>query len=306
MIDLWRGNANAWECDELGHMNVRFYLAKAHQAVQALAEAAGLYGAFRAGTSATLIPREVHIRFLAESRPGAPLYIRGGFAGADAASALAVLVMTHAVSGKTAATFRIRLDHAEPVSGRPFAWPARFADHLKALTVDSPAEAAPRGLTEDDPETEISLARAEALGLTEIGRGRFSVQDCDVFGRMNPELLLGKVSDSVIHFQSAFPEEFGGHSGAGPEVAGALVECRQIVRRWPRAGDGFVIRSGLNGADEKVRKLVHWVLDPETGAPWWSTQGVALMMDLNARRLAPTAPETLALLRKAVVPGLRA
>ena len=26
---VWRGGVNTWECDEMGHMNVRFYLAKA-------------------------------------------------------------------------------------------------------------------------------------------------------------------------------------------------------------------------------------------------------------------------------------
>ena len=35
---LWRGNANTWECDELGHLNVRFYMAKAQEALAGLAD----------------------------------------------------------------------------------------------------------------------------------------------------------------------------------------------------------------------------------------------------------------------------
>ena len=42
MRELWRGNANAWECDEMGHLNVKSYLAKAMQAVARLIEDAGL------------------------------------------------------------------------------------------------------------------------------------------------------------------------------------------------------------------------------------------------------------------------
>ena len=28
MIELYRGSINTWECDEMGHMNVRFYVAR--------------------------------------------------------------------------------------------------------------------------------------------------------------------------------------------------------------------------------------------------------------------------------------
>ena len=63
MIPLWRGNANAWECDELGHLNVRFYLAKAWEAVEALSEALNMRAAFQPGATATLIAREIDIRF---------------------------------------------------------------------------------------------------------------------------------------------------------------------------------------------------------------------------------------------------
>ena len=28
MIEVYRGSINTWECDEMGHMNVRFYVAK--------------------------------------------------------------------------------------------------------------------------------------------------------------------------------------------------------------------------------------------------------------------------------------
>ena len=42
---LWRGNANTWECDELGHLNVRFYMAKAQEALGGLDGLAVVAGA---------------------------------------------------------------------------------------------------------------------------------------------------------------------------------------------------------------------------------------------------------------------
>ena len=37
MIDLWKGSANTWDCDEMGHMNVRIYLEKAFEGLGTLA-----------------------------------------------------------------------------------------------------------------------------------------------------------------------------------------------------------------------------------------------------------------------------
>ena len=28
-VEVWRGGVNTWECDEMGHLNVRFYVARA-------------------------------------------------------------------------------------------------------------------------------------------------------------------------------------------------------------------------------------------------------------------------------------
>lgn len=308
MIELWRGTVNAWECDELGHMNVRFYLAKAAQAVANLAEEAGLNPVHRADALATLIARDIHIRFLAEAHPGAPVYIEGGLLDHDASGATAMLVMRHSGSGVPAASFRIVLGHASPQDGRDFAWPQRFASRADRLAVDCPDFAAPRGIMLDGrPGTEASLARADALGLQQIGRGRFGMEEMDAFGRMRLEFLLGRISDSVTNFAAAFPEEYAMHAqGGGGNVGSALLECRIRPWRWARAGDGFVVRSGLKSAGPKVRNLVHWALEPETGRPWWTVEGVAAPMDLDARKLLPASAEIQQALETACIDGLEA
>ena len=149
MIELWRGNANAWECDELGHMNVRFYLAKAMEAVANLSDRVGLIGAFREDATATLIPDGLHIRFLAEARPGAPLVILGGFTALRDRHADLLLVMKHAGLDKVAATFRLTIAHASPRIMRTFDWPARFHVLAKTLSISPLDIAQPRGLDED-------------------------------------------------------------------------------------------------------------------------------------------------------------
>ena len=38
-IEVWRGCVNTWECDEMGHLNVRFYVARAMEGLVGLAAA---------------------------------------------------------------------------------------------------------------------------------------------------------------------------------------------------------------------------------------------------------------------------
>jgi acyl-CoA thioester hydrolase len=312
MIDLWRGNANAWECDELGHMNVKFYLAKAMQAVANLAEISGLRGISRADAQATLVPTSIHIRFMGEARPGAPLIIKGGYYDVRDAATGIILIMNHAGSGQIAATFRLNVIHTLPGGFSSQAWPSHFGDYADELQISVPNPALPRGLSEGDTETDISLERADILGLETIGMGRFTPSEMDVFGVLNPESLLGRVSDSVVNFVGAFPEEWAFHKGEvakddqNTKIGSALLECRIIPHTWPRAGDGYVIRSGVKSFKSKIRNIVHWVLDPATGEPWWTMEGVAAPMDLDARKLVEPDQQTTALLAAAVKSGIRA
>lgn len=69
---LWRGNANAWECDELGHLNVMFYITKAMQALETLSHQFGMHQAFSQQALASLQVNSYQVRYLAEARAGAP------------------------------------------------------------------------------------------------------------------------------------------------------------------------------------------------------------------------------------------
>ncbi len=302
---LWRGNANAWECDELGHMNVRFYLAKAAEAVGVLSQIIGMRGAVRAGATATLIAREMSVRFLAEARPGVPLEVRGGVIDHDETGFTAALILHHCALDAPAAAFTVRLDHVAPSTGAVFAFAERTRTALEALRIERPAACETRSLSSGPPET-LSLKGADALGLELLARGMVNPDETDVFGRMRLEFAFGKISSSVIHLQSGFAEQWAAfRSGAPLTAASAVLEARLIFRRFPPAGAGYVIRSGISQVNEKVRTLTHWVCDPETGQGLWSMEAVGCLMDLDTRKLKRVDDETLALMQGHVVKGLR-
>lgn len=302
-VELWRGGVNTWECDEMGHMNVRFYVTRAMEGLVGLAAALGMPQAFAPNAVATLLLREQHIRFLREARPGALLHMRGGVLEIGETEIRVVQALYHSQSGEPAATFVSRLSHVTAADARPFPWPRQALDRAKTLMVQRPPYAAPRGLKLDPVQAQASLERADAFAMTPIAAGAFTPQDCDAFGRMGAEQFIGRISDGIRQLIEDVRAVIAEAADPKPEhVGGAVLEYRLIHLDWPRAGGRFVMRSALAGADARTQTIVSWMLDPETGRPWGSAMAIAATFDIDRRKIVTATPEALARLAERIKP----
>lgn len=304
-IEIWRGGVNTWECDEMGHMNVRFYVTKAVEGLVGLAAALGLPHAFAAHAGSTLMIREQHIRFLKEAHAGVALHMTGGVLEMSEDTARVLMLLWHSDSGALAASFQTVVAHVTPAEGRAFPWAAGTRALAAGLTIALPEQAAARSVSLDAVETTASLARADELDLIRIARGAFSTADCDLHGRMRPELFIGRVSDGIPRLIRSFREAVVNGAAEPPKrVGGAVLEYRLIQLDWPRAGDRFEIRSGLKDAESRTKRMVHWMLDPATGKPWGVSEAVAVTFDLDARKIVPISDAARAELMKHAKAGL--
>jgi acyl-CoA thioester hydrolase len=304
-VEVWRGGVNTWECDEMGHLNVRFYVARAMEGMVGLASALGLAGAFRVHSPATLIVKGHHIRFLREALSRAPLHMVGGIVDIDDHTALFLQLLIHSTTGELAASFQTRVVHATARDERPFPWSSVTRRLAESLCMEVPERARPRSLSLAASAGTASLGEAERLGLIRLGGGAVGPVDCDVFGRMRPELFIGRVSDGVPALGAALRAAESSSPADRPSgVGGAVLEYRVAYLAWPRAGDRFEIRSGLSAVGERTQNLVHWLLDPESGRAWATAEAVAISLDLEARKVIPISVEDQVRLRGRIVPGL--
>ncbi|MDO8296201.1 MAG: thioesterase family protein [Caulobacter sp.] len=304
-VEIWRGGVNTWECDEMGHMNVRFYVTRAVEGLVGLAAALGLPHAFTAHAGSTLMVREQHIRFLREARAGAALHMTGGVLEMGEDTARLLMLLWHSDSGALAASFQTVVAHVTPAEGRAFPWPRRTADLAAALAIDLPEQARARSLSLEPVQSLASLERADALGLVRIAQGAVSPADCDLFGRMRPEQFIGRVSDGIPRLVRGFRDTVVGALEETPKrVGGAVLEYRLIHLDWPRAGDRLEIRSGLKDADTRTKRIVHWMIDPDTGKAWGASEAVAITFDLDARKIVPITEAARAELMKHAKAGL--
>lgn len=306
-VETYRGSVNAWECDENQHMNVRFYGARAMEGLAFLAAAMEIPGAFKERASSTLIPTDMHMRFLREAHQGAPLSMRGGLLEIGDEEAVTYQELTHA-DGTPAAAFTIRVAHVNPVDGRRFAWSDRTRACAAKLMCKAPPHGQPRSVDFATPPSDPTRALAEELGAMVVGRLAVTPDHCDPFGWMRAELFIGRVSDAVPNlltkWREAAAQDAAARDGVAKAAGGAVLEYRMAPRRWPRAGDLIEVRSGVVEVAEKTNRLVHWLHDPVTGHAWATAEAVAVAFDLITRKTIPIPPERRALLEAGMVKGM--
>jgi acyl-CoA thioester hydrolase len=122
---------------------------------------------------------------------------------------------------------------------------------------------------------------------------------------MRAEEFIGRVSDGIAALVTDFRAVVAAHAPEPPKrVGGAVLEYRLVYLDWPQAGGRLAIRSGLLGADNRVQKVVNWMLDPDSRQVWGTSLAIAGTFDLDARKLVPVTPDALARLSAASVPGL--
>jgi acyl-CoA thioester hydrolase len=300
-VEVWRGSVATWECDSMGHLNVGFYVAKAMEGLIGLAAELGMPHAFAPHADATLMVREQHIRFLREAPVGARLHIEAGVLEMGEDEARVLLLMRHQ-DGELAASFQMLVAHATAREGRAFPWPVWARARGEALTIEIPEMAAPRSVTPGPVETSGSLSRALELGLKRIGMGAFRSGDCDAFGRMHTELFMARIVDSVAHLMAGPLADL--NEGDDRRLGAVVLEYRLVYLAWPRVGDRFELRSGMSGAEPRLRRMIHWFLDPTTGAPWAAAEAVAAVFDLETRKTIALTETELADWAEVSVPKL--
>jgi acyl-CoA thioester hydrolase len=304
LVEVYRGSVNSWECDENKHLNVRFYGEKIFEGVTRFAALAGMPAAFAAGSASTLLPTDLHIRFLKEAHAGAALVIRAGVTEVEHRAARLYLEIAHR-DGAVAAAFTVRVAHVIAADAAPLPWSVKTRAALEALTCTPPAYGLPRSVPMTRPDLDaVTLARADALGVPEVGRFAVGPRHCDVFGRMAPEMFIGRVSDAMAHIRSRHAPARNA-PGDARAIGGAALEYRLNFRRWPRTGDLIDVRSSVVEANEKTRRLVHWMLDPLSGEAWAGAEAIAVAFDMATRKSIVMSDEERAAIMAEAIPAMR-
>lgn len=297
MIEIGMGSVQVGECDVMGHMNVRHYVARALEALAWLGHELGLGPAHGAG----LVPADQHIRFVRELPAGTPFSIHGGVVHRRGETLRIYQEIRNAAVGAVAATIVTDAVLADTTTGAPLSLPPGIAGATEPLAAAVPDYAAPRGLGFGPPREPLSLERARELGLTQTYKGSVQPIDCGEHGLMRADGVIGRIWDGVPHSPARDVRPEGQPRG---EVGSAALEYRLVYHRPVRVGDLLTVRSGLKAVGSKTTTWVHCLFDGRSGAAAAAAEAVSVSFDLAARKAVGMEEAVRRALEELVVPGL--
>ena len=272
---VYRGYVNAWDCDELGHMNVQFYVGKASEAFEGLLASAGLA---REARGRVRIARH-RIRFLNEMHVSDLVEIAGGVTAYTNDRMDAVLEVRNGL-GKACARFDIEARHAE-------------------LTDPQLVEAAPYtgGLQVGD-EGEGTLEAASLF--RETIRNVVTPAQCDADGRLAPRGVMARFSEAQGHLWAMLdaPRAWQRANDLGT----ATLDYTIRYGERPQAGGLVRLMTQVTAASAKTIRFRHWLFDAETGAMAAAAAGAALFIDKTSRK-AVALPDRVAKAAAGLIAG---
>jgi acyl-CoA thioester hydrolase len=284
---LYLGSVNTWECDEGGHLNVRFQTERFTYGLMYFAHALAMPRAFAPNATSTFAPLDLHVRFHKEAVPPDSMSMHGAVTAIGEDDITLCADMRHE-DGGFGSTFTLRAAHVETASGeKRFPWSSRTRQAAAALMRPLPDHAAPRSIDLTRVPCEATLARAIELGAMRIGATGVTPDQCDAFGRLRLDHMFGRTSDSVPALLGAYRRGLAAVGEAAP--AGAVVEARIAIRERPRVGDLMEIYSGIAEISGKTLRLMHWICDPVRGGVWATFEVISVSFDKVTRKaVAPS------------------
>lgn len=300
MIEVARSSVQTWECDQMGHMNVQFYVAKADEGMAALAAKLGIGHHAQREAGTVLIAREHHIRFLRELRPGAAFAVHGGVLRALTEGLELYEELRTIVGDGVSATFYTRAEWCDHIARGGLPLPLTALTKVDAIAVELPRHGAPRGLELTPPRPSPRLDEAERMGMVTTYRGTVLPEYCDRAGFMTARHYIGRVSDAIPNLIA----QSSGQDRSKSPTGGAALEYRLIYREPAREGDVLVLKSGLRSVGDKTYIWCHWLFDAESGDCILTSEAVAVALDLTTRKAIEIPPDMRAHLETLVIPGL--
>ena len=290
---MWAGECSAWECDDLGHLNMRHYMTKVQQARQSLVIQLGLHDAFKANAQSSLRVTKFHIKYLGEARPGDPLRIESAILHLGETDMQLCHIMYHS-DDRLACTVTEWVDHIYLRSGNAFPWPSRVLNAANAFTAsEQPLPSKPRGLTYNEVYPTPTAQQLIDWNVKQIGAGVYQPFEIGISGNIVPQAFLGRTTETLGQFRSAWPEMYDEDYRAASGSA-ALLEAMIIMGTPASAGDAYHFHSGIHSANGHTRRLVHNMVHAVTGENLFSMTGIGCLFNLKTRKLVKTSEENIA------------
>lgn len=258
-IETLRSSVQAWQCDEIGHMNVQFYAAAATDAARSFA--------IQNGETTPIVVSDIHTRYHRELREADLFHTLTSCVGKEATGLRLATTLINSSTGDIAATFVTRTN---------------MADRASISITDLLDDARPRGLQATSSLPALSLADADAHKLVSIHGGFVHPEQCDAHGNHRLRFLMGRFSEGAGHIWQEIG--FDREELSRTERGAVVLEARLDQIKPIPAGTLLIGKSAIVAAEGRTLRFAHFLFDGASGELVTTSEVVAILFDLVARK----------------------
>ena len=291
--EYWRGGVEQWECDTMGHLNVRYWMRRFYDSIALFAHDLGFASAFNPNSKTTLIMNQAHVKFIKEAHVGAPLYLVGGPSKYSENGLGYYAEIRHSKSHELAATLNANIDFINSHNSEKLIIPDNIILNAKSKIIDVPNHGAPRSIELSAIQQIGNLDWAREKGFKRIGLMPVRQSHCDCFGRLMPEMFFGFISESVPNLAAhrAVRNEIAKDKTiVTPRIGAAVLENRFDYFSFPKTGEMIEILSGIIDVGDKTRTIQHRIFNVETKETVCLSHAIVVNFDLDTRKAISISP----------------
>ncbi len=293
-----RGAVNTWECDDIGHMNVQFYVARASDGAFFLRHALGLTPSRIRTSKRTMIALEEHCRFHRELLAGDMFTMRTRLIDMREKTLVVLHELWNAATNELSATIVAVSASFDMETRRLVPWDEEALGKGRALVGPLPDYAEGRSVRRETRLADITLADTEGGHFIESYRGAVGPQHCDDFGHMNTQFYISRYSDGSGHMWQGLGLDK--KSMIASRRGSVVLEQRLNYIREVVSGDILIVKSALTEVAAKTIRICHFMFNAETGLLAATSEVTAILLDLDARRAVSFSDEERARLARHV------
>ena len=283
LINCYRGTVEAWECDQMEHMNVQFYTSKAAAAFSHLQNALGLTPNRIRQEKKSLRFRTVRIQYKSEMRMGGLMHGLAGIRDVQDDSITAFIHLHDSHKGVVSGVFEFTADYRDLESGEQSALPADVKAAALSLKDEHSDQYKPGPIKH-------TLLTAKAMDhMFETNRSAVDVWECDAFGNIEMQPVIARFSDAASHIMKSvgITRQMQKARNLGSAALDYYSEYNQPIKM----AASLYLRSGLLERMNKTFVFGHQMINCDTGDIVNTTTVLGCYFDMTARKAVPLPQE---------------
>ncbi len=276
IIPSYRGAVDAWECDQMGHMNVQFYMLKASESFGHFQNAFGLSPARITDETHVSPFKTLRIQYKAEIHAGS---VAHGLSGVRGLGGNVITGFTHLFEtpfDKLSAVYEFTAEYANLETQAPAEIPQDIADNIKALIDDHSDMYKPEPL-----KSEIMPAK-HLDHMYETARSAIDTWECDSFHNIEMQHIVARFSDAATHILAVVGltrEEMRSRN-----LGSAALDYYSEFHAPLSHSRPIVMKSGLLGAHGKLFGFGHNLINLDTDEIAVTTTVLGCYFDMTSRK----------------------